>query len=109
MSGAEPLVPLPIVRETAHGAEIILGGELDIAQVEAIALSVSHVAGHGRNIVIDLSAVTFVDSSVVSTLLNAYRLSVVDGWTLQLRPGTERVQQTFAVLGLADYLPFASL
>ena len=61
---------------------------------------------HERPIVIDLSRLTFIDSSGLWAITLTQRICRKRGLGLLIKPGPERVQSVFEVTGLADLLPF---
>jgi anti-anti-sigma factor len=75
-------------------------GELDISTVEAAARSMSVMAGSATNASIDLSELTFIDSSGVRLLLNVLRDQRAKGGDLVLHAPTETVRHVFDILGL---------
>jgi anti-sigma B factor antagonist len=76
-------------------AVLWLRGELDLAQRIEVLTAVSSLVAEGvTNLAVDLSEVTFMDSSGLSALLEARRL----GATLSLRNPSERVRQLLDVV-----------
>lgn len=60
----------------------------------------------GQRLTVDLTGLTFIDSSGLHTILDAYKLCRDTGPTLTIRPGPPNVQHVFALTNLLDYLPF---
>jgi anti-sigma B factor antagonist len=58
--------------------------------------------------VVDLSAVTFMDSTAIGVLINALRALGSRGGGLVLVCPTERIMRPFQITGLSEYLPIAS-
>ncbi len=52
---------------------VALTGEHDLATAAALRAELDRVLAGGSGVVVDLSQVTFIDSSVVGVLLNAHR------------------------------------
>jgi stage II sporulation protein AA (anti-sigma F factor antagonist) len=87
---------------------IRLAGELDLAgagRVEAVLEDAE--AGDARRIVLDLSGLTFMDSTGVRLVLAAHARSRADSDRLVLRRGPAAVQRVFELSGVAETLPFA--
>ena len=106
-----PVAPGLDVRSEARGTSltITLAGEIDLATVARLERALSAALGLAPEIVvIDLSGVTFVDSTGVHRLLAAHRRAAERGIRLAIIPGPECVQRTFALCGLVDELPFAA-
>jgi anti-sigma B factor antagonist len=57
-------------------------------------------------VIVDLGDVTFMDSSGVHVILEAYTLCRDAGSTLTIRPGPWNVQRVFELTNLVAYLPF---
>jgi anti-sigma B factor antagonist len=110
--GAELVHKLPgfALRSERGGAvhTIEPSGELDIAtapEFEAELLRVEATDAH--TIVLDLSALEFIDTTGIRLILEAGARSRSDGHRLVLlRPGA-RVFRVFEICGMADRLPFA--
>jgi anti-anti-sigma factor len=81
-------------------------GELDIATAFSLESSLRAHAVKGAHVVVDLSGLTFVDSSAINLLLGAARDAKRDGWTLTIVQGPPSVRRVFEVAGLLEILPF---
>jgi len=72
-----------------------LVGELDVGSTDAVAERLRELGAASQRVRIDLSTVTFIDSSGVRLLVHALRDSRRDGWELevdqQLPPQVRRV------------------
>jgi anti-sigma B factor antagonist len=87
---------------------ICLFGELDLASAEAVQRELQHVeATDVEAIVVDLSGLTFTDSTGVRLIVSADARSRADSDRLTLLRGPASVQRVFALTGLEDRLPFA--
>ena len=63
-----------VVEQYAHASwRITFTGEHDISTVPAIRQALDEVFGYGTNILLDFSETTFIDSSVLSQLVEAQR------------------------------------
>src|SRR5215208_4999258 len=80
--------------------------ELDLGTVDELHATIAARPPECHRLVLDLSALTFFDTSgmrlVVETLQDARR----SGISLALVRGTEDVQRLFALAGMHDRLPF---
>lgn len=63
-------------------------------------------ASDAERIVIDLSGLTFMDSSGLKLLLQAYARSQADSDRLRIIRGPRRVQRVFELSGTETALPF---
>jgi anti-anti-sigma factor len=81
-------------------------GELDLATVDELHATVAARPDTCPSLVLDLSGLTFFDTSgmrlVIETLQDARR----SGISLALVRGPEDVQRLFALAGMGDRLPF---
>lgn len=85
---------------TAHG-------ELDIATAETLRAKLHEVIEAGfRRIVLDLRAVSFIDSSGLRAILAARTSSSDAGVEFALIPGPEPVQRLFEITGTERMLRF---
>lgn len=87
---------------------ITLEGELDIAtapEVEAALRDAADEPAPGP-CVLDLRALTFMDSSGLRAILSANGAARRDGWQLRLVAGPPAVQRVFEICGVTDGLRF---
>ncbi|PPQ30591.1 STAS domain-containing protein [Rhodopila globiformis] len=86
-------------------ARVVLAGRLDAAGAAAFDLPFSAVAGSNRHVLVDLSAVNFVSSIGIRTLvLGAKTIQRRGGKLLLLSPSSE-VEQVLQTIGVTDLLP----
>ena len=86
-----------------HGGETVVGaaGELDVNTAPELREQLARLVNEGaRHIVVELSDVSFVDSTALSVLVSALkRLRQADG-DLQLASPTPSVRRVFEITGL---------
>jgi anti-anti-sigma factor len=88
---------------------LILTGELDARSVPALEAAIGRYCADGPPaMTLDLSELSFIDSSGLWTILAAMRWCERQGRGFSLLPGPESVQQVFEITGLVDVLPFRS-
>ena len=82
---------------------LVLHGELDIMSADDLALALVEVAG--STVVVDLSDLTFIDSSGISALVMARNRIVADGRGLLVltRPGGI-VRRALEIVGLSAWI-----
>jgi anti-anti-sigma factor len=86
---------------------LALSGELDLASVSLLQETVNDLAGEAISaVVLDLSRLTFMDSTGVRATLDARVLCERRGYRFSLIPGPAQVQRLFELTGLLDILPF---
>ena len=100
MSGAESSVQ---AADRDSGAPVVrLAGEIDISTADGIADTLCAVPG--STVVVDLSDVTFMDSSGIAELMRARQARAASGHDLIIRGASKIVRKTFLVLGLEEML-----
>jgi anti-anti-sigma factor len=95
-----------------HGAGAVtirLAGELDVATAPRVEEELKQAeAGEEATIVLDLSGLTFMDSTGVRLVLSAHARSRQDSDRLRLVRGPHAVHRVFELSGVADTLPFVA-
>jgi anti-sigma B factor antagonist len=87
---------------------IAVAGELDVAGAGRVEQELRRVESTDVvSIVVDLSGLTFVESTGVRLLIEAQARSRADSGRLMLLRGPEDVQRVFELCGVEDRLPFA--
>jgi anti-sigma B factor antagonist len=81
-------------------------GELDLASAPILQEILTDLGNRRAETLLDLSELTFIDSTGLRVIMQAYAVSRRDGFGLTLAPGPENVMRLFALTGLADELPF---
>ncbi|HEX3391885.1 MAG TPA: STAS domain-containing protein [Solirubrobacteraceae bacterium] len=88
---------------------VTLRGELDLASVGALQERLTAVEqGEPPRIVLDLSELSFIDSSGLRVLLLAHGRAREGGRELVLTQGSDAVQRVFEMTGTRDLLHFQS-
>jgi anti-anti-sigma factor len=86
---------------------IALFGELDLAAADSVERELLRVeATDAGSIVVDLSRLTFMDSTGARLVWHADARSRAGANRLGLRRGPRAVQRVFEISGIADMLPF---
>jgi anti-sigma B factor antagonist len=86
---------------------ISLSGELDLATAGRLQRELERVeASDARSILLDLSGLTFMDSTGVRLMLNTYARSRADSDRLTMLRGSPAVQRVLELTGVVDLLPF---
>jgi anti-sigma B factor antagonist len=81
-------------------------GELDIAAVQTVREEIAR-REPGERLTIDLRGLSFLDTSGIQLVVEAFRAARDDGFELTVLRGPERVQRVFEIAGLDSVLPFA--
>jgi anti-sigma B factor antagonist len=98
-------VTLEIVSTTV--AVVTLGGDHDVASLDAVE-DAFRKAGARRDLLVDLSGCTFIDSTIIKLLLRTMRSREVSGgrFELVIDPAPRgHVTRVAALMGIADLIP----
>ena len=82
-------------------------GELDLATVPDVEAALRGAEPAPGQVVLDLSAVTFMDTSGLRLVLEEEKRAAERGSSFLIVPGPPSVQRIFELSGVADRLPFA--
>jgi anti-sigma B factor antagonist len=93
-----------VVSDGTH--TLVLSGELDMATTPGVEAVIVGCAASARRLTVDLSKLTFMDSTGLGLMLSAQQLCQASGAEFALVPGPRNVQSVFEVTGLLDQLPF---
>ena len=85
-----------------------LVGELDLPASESAFDRIDLAAREAGRLVLDLSGLTFIDSSGLRLVVRLDAAARESAFELSIVPGPANVQQVFEIVGLADALPFLS-
>jgi anti-sigma B factor antagonist len=84
---------------------VVASGQVDLATAPRLAKALAAALGGGaKDIVVDLAAVDFLDSSGVRTLVEAARDARREGATLRLRGAQGWVARVLEITGVEEYL-----
>lgn len=84
-------------------------GDLDLSTSPELGEALLREIDDGKAVVLDLSGVTFIDSTGLNTLIRAFRASESNGGMLALSPNVPaQVSRVFQITGLDALLPTAS-
>jgi anti-sigma B factor antagonist len=98
-----------ISREYGMTRTIVAVGEIDLAVADHLEAAVHEALAKGPGaVVVDLSAVQFIDSTGISALVRIHRHAVACEVGLAIIPPEPQVQRIFALCGLDAVLPFTS-
>lgn len=84
-------------------------GELDLSTSRALDETLRREIDAGSRIVVDLSEITFIDSTGLNTLMAALRASSMNGGALAVSPSLPaQVRRVLEITGLSKVLPIAA-
>ncbi|MDP9260122.1 MAG: STAS domain-containing protein [Actinomycetota bacterium] len=91
---------------SATAAVVTLGGDHDVSSLEAIEDAFG-VAGAGRDLLVDLTTCTFIDSTIIKLLLRTMRVLEATGarFELVIDPSPSgHVARVAALMGIAEVI-----
>jgi len=104
-------IPKHFQLEPEHYGDTVvvrLGGEFDVAAEEHFDRVVERMAAEAKTIVLDLSELSFIDSTGLRALLRTWKRSQEDGGSLALVPGNGQVRNTMRLTGADEVLPLVA-
>lgn len=93
------------VNECDEGTSLLVAGEIDLGTVSLLERKVHSVLiGPPRCLSLDLSAVTFCDSTGVAALFRARAAATAAGWSFQVGGASGIVHRVLSTVGALDAL-----
>jgi anti-sigma B factor antagonist len=86
-------------------AVVVVSGELDIVTSRRFDEFLTEVRQGGDHLIIDLSAVDFMDTGSLAVIVGHWKQATAAGGTLALAGARYRYTKTLWITGLADRLP----
>jgi anti-anti-sigma factor len=104
-----PSRPGEALRRTGAMHTLVLIGELDRASAHTLEAEIERLCESGAGgITLDLSKLSYIDSTGVAVIAFRSRLCQRRGYEFALVPGSWFVQRAFELAGLVDHLPFVA-
>jgi anti-sigma B factor antagonist len=106
------MTPLTVTARAVDGGHVLtVVGELDVATAPDFRAAYQKLAlAEGDRLVLDLSGLTFCDSSGIATLINARNLAVANGAVFAVVAAPASIVRTFDRIGLGGFIRlYASL
>jgi anti-sigma B factor antagonist len=89
-------------------ARVVPSGELDLATAPRLQEKVRSTLGTVTRVILDLSQLTFIDSSGLRLLIVLHDRAKAEGWTLSLVAPVGETWTTFRISGGDKHLPFVT-
>jgi anti-anti-sigma factor len=83
---------------------LVVHGELDIATAPELVNLLARMRRHGHPVTVDLAEVTFMDSTGLTTLMDAHTQARENGWSFSLRRPSPSVRRVFELAGVSRIL-----
>src|SRR5262249_49223924 len=105
---AEPL-EISVSRPAERTFVVALAGELDLGTSPGLQRELESLSGNGpRRVVVDLSQLTFIDSSGISVVVSAARALEAGGGRLTLAGATSHVARVLEIAHVSAVVPIAA-
>lgn len=94
--------------ERRSGATTVLAlrGELDFGTVSKVQARLAELRDEGTATLLDLDALTFMDSTGIRLVLTACEDAQGNGWSFRVTRGSERVRRVLEAAQVIDRLPY---
>lgn len=86
------------------GTTVFVTGEVDYGSASRLRSALVELAHENTDVIVDLSAVTFIDSTALSVLVQAKQRFDSTGQSMSVTGTQPRVARVFELSGLSDYL-----
>jgi anti-sigma B factor antagonist len=83
---------------------LVLHGELDIATAPELVAMLHRLRRQGHAVELDLAEVTFMDSTGLTTLMDAHLAAQSNGWSFSVRRTSSAVRRVFELAGVTRLL-----
>jgi anti-sigma B factor antagonist len=87
---------------------LVVEGELDVASAWRLEAQLSELARRRASVLLDLTAVTFVDSAGARVLWKAATEARAGGWIVELTPPPVEAGRALALTGVLSVMPLAA-
>jgi len=93
-------------RREGSATVVALSGELDFGTVRQVQTRLAELRDAGAPTVLDLDALTFMDSTGIRLVLTACEDAQRQSWSFRITRGSERVQRVLEAAQVIDRLPY---
>ncbi len=83
---------------------LVLHGELDIATAPELVEILHRMRRQRHAVVLDLAEITFMDSTGLTTLMDAHLAAEGTGWSFEIRRASQAVRRVFDLAGVGRLL-----
>ena len=80
----------------------MIHGELDIATAPELVAMLTRLRRLGHAVVLDLAEVTFMDSTGLTTLMDAHFQAERNGWSFSVQRPSHAVRRVFELAGIGS-------
>lgn len=93
-------------RREGEATVVMLRGELDFGTVAQVQARLAELRDAGEATVLDLDALTFMDSTGIRLVLTACQDAERQSWSFRVTRGSERVRHVLEAAQVIDRLPY---
>ena len=91
---------------TSQGTRLLVQGELDIRSAPQLLAAVETARGRPGSVVLDLSGLSFMDSTGLQALMHLIGQAKAEGWSLGVSKSIQpAVMKVFEITGVLGSLP----
>jgi anti-anti-sigma factor len=109
LSASPPPFSIDLARLAEQRVKLCVSGELDLSTSPQLGELLGRELDSGNSVLVDLSGVTFIDSTALNTLIAALRSCESNGGSLAVGADLPaQVSRVFEITGLDAVLPIAS-
>ncbi|GIJ25024.1 anti-sigma factor antagonist [Micromonospora qiuiae] len=96
-------------RDEGGAARLRLAGELDMSSAPELNATIDRLAAAGeRRLLVDLTDLTFCDSTGIAVFVRGDNLAAAEGGWLRITGATGRVERVLKLTGLAEVLGYGT-
>ena len=108
MNSFTPPFAIDVASPGVKSLRLRVRGDLDLSTSPQLGATLERAIADGNAVVVDLSEVTFVDSTGLNTLISAFKACETNGGALAISPNLPvQVSRVFEITGLDGLLPIA--
>lgn len=90
--------------EGTGGIRLVVRGDLDLASADELQARLSALGTTGADVALDLSEITFLDSSGLRVLAKSLQLAASEGWRLTICPNVpQQAMRVIEMTGLRKH------
>jgi anti-sigma B factor antagonist len=103
-----PTFAIDVASPGAGCLRVQVRGDVDLSTSPELGETLTCAIDAGNSVVLDLSEVTFIDSTGLNTLIRVLKACETNGGALSISPNLPaQVSRVFEITGLDDLLPIA--
>lgn len=105
MNGKRLTVEVEAAAERANACVVTVAGELDLSTIPVLEKDLLREAGSDGDVIVDLTGVSFIDSSGIALLIEAFRAGGDSTRLFTVVAAESQVDRVFRLAGIDRVLP----